>query len=89
MAVDGRLDGEALRGLLVDPVAPSAPTPVSPVGTNTTQTLAEQLAQTERQALLAALATTDGNRQLAAERLGISRAGFYAKLAQHGLGRRG
>jgi len=25
---------------------------------------------------------------LAAERLGISRAGFYAKLAQHGLGRR-
>jgi len=26
---------------------------------------------------------------LAAERLGISRAGFYAKLAQHGLGRRG
>ena len=51
--------------------------------------LAEQLAHAERQALLAALAATDGNRQLAAERLGISRAGFYAKLAQHGLGRRG
>ena len=89
LAADGRLDGEVLRGLLVDPVAPSAPTPVAPVMMSTTQTLAEQLAQAERQALQAALAATDGNRQLAAERLGISRAGFYAKLAQHGLGRRG
>jgi len=89
LAVDGRLDGEALRALLIDPVAPSAPAPVAPVLTGTAQTLAEQLAQAERQALQAALAATDGNRQLAAERLGISRAGFYAKLAQHGLGRKG
>lgn len=55
---------------------------------SSTQTLAEQLAQAERLALQAALAATDRNRQLAAERLGISRAGLYAKLAQHGLGRR-
>ena len=89
LAVDGRLDGEALRGLLVDPVTPSAPIPAAPVMMSTAQTLAEQLAQAERQALQAALAATDGNRQLAAERLGISRAGLYAKLAQHGLGRRG
>ena len=88
LAADGRLDGEVLRGLLVDPVAPSAPIPAAPVMMSTTQTLAEQLAQAERLALQAALAATDRNRPLAAERLGISRAGFYAKLAQHGLGRR-
>ncbi|MDP3366246.1 MAG: sigma 54-interacting transcriptional regulator, partial [Pseudomonas sp.] len=88
LAADGRLDGEVLRGLLVDPVAPSAPMPAAPVMMSTAQTLAEQLTQAERQALQAALAATDGNRQLAAERLGISRAGLYAKLAQHGLGRR-
>ncbi|TXR38781.1 PAS domain-containing protein [Ectopseudomonas mendocina] len=89
LAVDGHLSGEAVRTLLVDPVAPSTPTPTLPVATNTAQTLAEQLAQAERQALQAALAACNGNRQLAAERLGISRAGLYAKLAQHGLGRRG
>lgn len=89
LAVDGRLDGEALRGLLVDPVTPSTPMPAAPVMMSTAQTLTEQLAQAERQALQAALAACDGNRQLAAERLGISRAGFYAKLAQHGLGRKG
>ncbi|XLY87720.1 sigma-54 interaction domain-containing protein [Ectopseudomonas mendocina] len=89
LAVDGRLDGEALRGLLVDPVSPSEPAPVAPLITSATQTLAEQLAQVERQALVAALAACDGNRQLAAERLGISRAGLYAKMAQHGLGRKG
>jgi len=89
LAVDGHLSGEAVRTLLVDPVAPSTPTPTLPVATNTAQTLAEQLAQAERQALQAALAACNGNRQLAAERLSISRAGLYAKLAQHGLGRRG
>ncbi|RMH81917.1 sigma-54-dependent Fis family transcriptional regulator, partial [Pseudomonas sp. AOB-7] len=89
LAVDGRLDGAALRALLVDPVAPSAQIPVAPVVTAGARTLAEQLAQAERQALQAALDATGGNRQQAAERLGISRAGFYAKLAQHGLGRRG
>ncbi len=89
LALDGRLDGETLRGLLVGPVAPGKPVPVTPVMANPTRTLAEQLAQVERQALQAALTAADGNRQQAAERLGISRAGFYAKLAQHGLGRRG
>jgi len=92
LAVDGQLSGEAVRTLLVDPVAPSTPTPTQPVATNTAQTLAEQLAQAKRQALQAlqaALAACNGNRQLAAERLGISRAGLYAKLAQHGLGQRG
>jgi transcriptional regulator with PAS, ATPase and Fis domain len=89
LALDGRLDDETLRGLLVDPVAPSEPGPVAPVMASPARTLAEQLAQVERQALQAALTAADGNRQQAAERLGISRAGFYAKLAQHGLGRRG
>ena len=77
-----------LRGLLVDPVAPSEQVPVAPVVASPARTLAEQLAQVERQALHAALTAAAGNRQQAAERLGISRAGFYAKLAQHGLGRR-
>jgi transcriptional regulator of acetoin/glycerol metabolism len=45
------------------------------------------LAQAERQALVEALQATAGNRQQAAERLGISRAGLYAKLALHGLGK--
>ena len=38
-------------------------------------------------ALIDALQATAGNRQQAAQRLGISRAGLYAKLALHGLGK--
>ena len=86
LAGDGRLEAETLRGLLVDPVAPPAPSPkVQPAAS--TQPLAEQLARAERQALIAALQACAGNRQQAAERLGISRAGLYAKLALHGLGK--
>ena len=86
LAGDGRLDGEALRGLLVDPVTPPAHSPAAQPVTRT-QPLAEQLAQAERQALVDALQASAGNRQQAAERLGISRAGLYAKLALHGLGK--
>lgn len=35
----------------------------------------------------AALQACGGNRRLAASRLGISRAGLYAKLQQHGIAR--
>jgi transcriptional regulator with PAS, ATPase and Fis domain len=84
---DGRLDAPATRALLVDPVAPAAPS-VTPLPTTTAAlTLTEQLAQAERQALVEALQAMAGNRQQAAARLGISRAGLYAKLALHGLGK--
>jgi len=85
--VDGRLDAQAVRALLVDPVTPAAHNLVPPPAAGVSQTLAEQLAQTERQALIEALQATAGNRQHTAERLGISRAGLYAKLALHGLGK--
>ena len=49
--------------------------------------LADTLARAERSALLAALQACGGNRRLAASRLGISRAGLYAKLQQHGIAR--
>ena len=51
------------------------------------EALADTLARAERKALLAALQACGGNRRLAASRLGISRAGFYAKLQQHGIQR--
>ena len=86
LAGDGRLDAEALRALLVDPVTPAAPSPEAQPATGA-QPLAEQLAQAERRALVDALQACAGNRQQAAERLGISRAGLYAKLALHGLGK--
>ncbi|WP_445954514.1 helix-turn-helix domain-containing protein [Thauera sp. SDU_THAU2] len=47
--------------------------------------LADSLASAERAALLAALQVCGGNRRLAASRLGISRAGLYVKLQQHGI----
>jgi transcriptional regulator with PAS, ATPase and Fis domain len=86
LAGDGQLDSQALRALLIDPVTPPAPSPAAPPASSA-QSLAEQLAQAERQALVAALQACAGNRQQAAERLGISRAGLYAKLALHGLGK--
>ncbi|MDX5408822.1 MAG: sigma 54-interacting transcriptional regulator, partial [Thauera sp.] len=49
--------------------------------------LADALAHAERVALRAALQACGGNRRLAASRLGISRAGLYAKLQQHGITR--
>ena len=86
LAGDGQLDSEALRALLVDPVTPPAHSPAAQPATRA-QPLAEQLAQAERRALVDALQACAGNRQQAAERLGISRAGLYAKLALHGLGK--
>ena len=86
LAGDGQLDAEALRALLIDPVTPPAPSPAAPPASSALS-LAEQLAQAERQALVDALQACAGNRQQAAERLGISRAGLYAKLALHGLGK--
>ena len=86
LAGDEQLDSQALRALLIDPVTPPAPSPAA-MPASSAQSLAEQLAQAERQALIDALQASAGNRRQAAERLGISRAGLYAKLALHGLGK--
>jgi len=52
------------------------------------QPLAQTLAHAERRALQSALRACQGNRRRAAMELGISRASFYSKLAQHGLSQR-
>jgi len=91
----------ALRGTaepaLAVPAAVASPRAVAPVASSeaTPDTLpgervvplADSLARAERTALLAALRACGGNRRLAASRLGISRAGLYAKLQQHGIAR--
>lgn len=70
----------------VAPVASSEATPDTLPGERVVP-LADSLARAERTALLAALRACGGNRRLAASRLGISRAGLYAKLQQHGIAR--
>ena len=68
-------------------VAPVEPVPVPEVpGFNvppiaaTMRPLAQQVAELERQAISAAMATARGNKVLAAKMLGISRATLYARL---------
>ncbi|WPC04723.1 sigma 54-interacting transcriptional regulator [Pseudomonas benzenivorans] len=89
-AEDGLLDAARLGALLGQPrvAAPPAPTSAPPPAAEI-ETLAQSLAAAERSAIERALSASGGNRQLAAARLGISRAGLYTKLAQHGLGRHG
>lgn len=48
-------------------------------------TLEEQLAKTERNAILSALETADGNRALASRLLGIHRTALYKKMARLGI----
>jgi transcriptional regulator with PAS, ATPase and Fis domain len=48
------------------------------------RSLAEAVAQTERAAIKAALDAANGNKSLAAQALGISRATLYEKMALHG-----
>jgi transcriptional regulator with PAS, ATPase and Fis domain len=50
-----------------------------------TRSLAQAVADTERAAIAAALEATHGNKSLAAQALGVSRATLYEKMAQLGL----
>ncbi|MGH7672331.1 MAG: sigma-54-dependent transcriptional regulator [Gemmatimonadales bacterium] len=50
-----------------------------------TGTLAELVDATERQAITAALAATDGNRRAAAKRLGVSLRTLFYKMSRYGL----
>ena len=87
-AEDGLLDAARLGALLGQPRVAAPPAPASaPPPAAEIEPLAQSLATAERSAIERALSASGGNRQLAAARLGISRAGLYAKLAQHGLGR--
>jgi DNA-binding NtrC family response regulator len=50
-----------------------------------TRSLAQAVADTERVAIAAALEAAHGNKSLAAQTLGVSRATLYEKMAQLGL----
>ena len=65
----------------LQPVAASAGVDIAWDGT-----LADAVAQVEREMVRRALAETGGNRAEAARRLGLSRQQLYRKLAEHGLG---
>ena len=61
-------------------VAPAASEAAPPVRGNALRPLAEQVAEVERHAIEAALASTGGNKFAAAKLLGISRAKLYERL---------
>ncbi|MFL5146206.1 MAG: nitrogen regulation protein NR(I), partial [Microvirga sp.] len=75
---------EVLRESGVKEIAPPAPSVVAAATAQQPGTalrpLAEQVAELERQAIVAALAATSGNKLAAAKLLGISRAKLYERL---------
>jgi transcriptional regulator with PAS, ATPase and Fis domain len=75
-----RLEAQDLTGVLPSLGRPEALAP------GATHTLARAVAEAERAAILAALEGARGNKSLAAQRLGISRATLYEKLQQLGIG---
>jgi DNA-binding NtrC family response regulator len=81
-----RLTAEHFARVL--PAVPAAATKASNDETPSaarSQRLAHAIADAERQAILAALASTHGNKLAAAQQLGISRAALYQKLSALGL----
>lgn len=65
----------------VPPAPPAAPPTAKPrAAVDVLRPLGEQVAEVERQAILAALAATSGNKLAAAKMLGISRAKLYERL---------
>ena len=78
---------ESVRDVVREADRPLFPEPAAMRLDEGVEPLADSLARAERKALLAALVACGGNRRLAASRLGISRAGLYAKLQQHGIER--
>ncbi|RKH13483.1 sigma-54-dependent Fis family transcriptional regulator [Corallococcus praedator] len=75
LSPDGTLDPELLPG------GPGAPATPGPTGA----TLRERMDTHERELILAALATAQGQRTEAARALGIGRATLHDKLRKHGL----
>ena len=62
------------------PPVPPAPVPRTGAASNLLRPLGEQVAELEREAITAALASTGGNKLAAAKLLGISRAKLYERL---------
>ena len=71
---------QVLRASGVAEVAPALPVALSTAAEDIARPLAQQVAELEQRALAAALVATQGNKQAAARRLGISRAKLYALL---------
>jgi DNA-binding NtrC family response regulator len=75
------LDAGAIRRAMPQspPRSASAPTPAG------SGDLATRLAEVERDAILAALDASNGEKLAAARRLGVSRSQFYEKLRRHNI----
>jgi transcriptional regulator with PAS, ATPase and Fis domain len=80
-------DGDVIEAADLDRVMPkSAPLPVVPaVVVDNVVGIAEAVARAEREAILAALRNSNGNKVQAARLLGISRAALYEKIAVLGV----
>jgi DNA-binding NtrC family response regulator len=76
-------DGDVLESADLDQVMPKVKVSLVPPAASLVS-IAEVVAQAERQAILAALRFCAGNKAQAARLLGISRAALYEKIA--GLG---
>jgi DNA-binding NtrC family response regulator len=77
-------DGEMLESADLDRVMPKVKAALAPSALNAIG-IAEVVAQAERQAILAALRISVGNKAQAARLLGISRAALYEKIATLGV----
>ncbi len=76
---------EVLDARLIARALPPLPAGASPPVAAAGDDLAATLAAAERQALLDALAASNGQKSRAAERLGVSRSQFYEKLKRHNI----
>ncbi len=75
------LDAAAIRRAMPQ----LAPRPAPPSTVASTGDLASRLAEAEREAILAALDASQGEKLAAARRLGVSRSQFYEKLRRHNI----
>ncbi|HUH77791.1 MAG TPA: sigma 54-interacting transcriptional regulator, partial [Devosia sp.] len=66
-------------------VARALPRRPEPEAAPASGALSTRMAETERQALMDAIAASNGSRSAAARRLGVSRSQFYEKLKRHGI----
>ena len=79
MASTEVLDAGAIRRAL--PLEAARRRPAEPHGSD----LAATLAEAERDAIVAALEQSDGQKSAAAQRLGVSRSQLYEKLRRHNI----
>jgi two-component system response regulator AtoC len=85
LARDETLTADAfLAAAPAAPVAPAMPTPAPPSGQH--KPLRDVIASAERDAIMQALESAEGNRREAARTLGVSLRTLYYKLRQMGLG---